>query len=174
MEKKLSDPINHSADLSEVLNEWVILCLEKHLKGVRGCGISRPLRPMDEQMWWKCQRSSLTFHLQSVSGHLAAVTPSPLLSITTGRNIIVLTQLDRGRSDDRWGIWRRENHGEKNNKKNQHQINEKLKCGCQTNTSVLSDNMNPHWQQTVQHWMWFSAEGQCMCRSFTYFLKCYV
>ncbi len=44
---------------------------------------------------------SPTLHLQSVSGRHAAVTASPPLSITPGRDIIVLTQVDRGRSDDR-------------------------------------------------------------------------
>lgn len=93
--------------------------------------------------WWKCQCLFSPLHLQSVSGHYDAVTTSPWLSITRGRDIIVLTQLECNRADDIWGVLLRE-------LKNQ----EKWKTGVWMslmNICQLSDNMELHYHQSQRN-----------------------
>lgn len=109
VEKKLFDPINHSADEPEGF------LMTRRLEGTFGgrrCFYCRGRRqhlqaaqtPFWTDSWWKCQCSSPALHLQSGSGRHVTVNASHQLSITPGRDIIVLKQVKRRHSDDRWGV----------------------------------------------------------------------
>lgn len=109
VEKKLFDPINHSADEPEGF------LMTRRLEGTFGgrrCFYCKGRRqhlqaaqtPFWTDSWWKCQCSSPALHLQSGSGRHVTVNASHQLSITPGRDIIVLKQVKRRHSDDRWGV----------------------------------------------------------------------